>query len=582
MNATQSPSFLQLAWKPVIGLGVLGSIVALAATSWTLFQDMGDTSQAYVYYTVQPSDLPIVVTERGNLESQLETKVRCEVESSSYDRSSSNGTQIIFIVPNGSAVKEGDLLVELDSAAIRDRLDSEELAYDKSVSQRIQAQATYDNQITENETNESQSALRVELAKLQREMYMDPENGTFKLALEDIARDLDESKNLILESQAALELEKTEKSGIEALFKLGYRGKSDLEQSRFRFMQAEDKLASSVNRLSTYQATRKQLEDYEFRMQKMQLDGDVSTAEQNLTQTRTSNAAQLAKAEAAKAEAENTEEKQQERLTKLAEQLTLCKIRAPHDGMVVYARPNSRSSSSTEIAEGVAVRERQELITLPDLSQMQVKTQIHEAVLAQVRPGLPVTVKIESGQNRTYDGIVHEVAVVPTSSYYTSIKTYDCVIRIQESVENLKPGMTAVADIHVDRLRGVLSIPVQAVAQVKRDSWCYVHSDEGVERRLIKLGRSNDKFVHVLEGLSAGDRVILNTDAIFEETEEESSEITPEGDTEEAPDVQMPPPEEKKKGGPGASSPGKQGNRPDFQGKRPDWKRGKGKRPSSE
>ena len=570
MNATQSPSFLQLIWKPAVGLAILASVTVLAVASWNLFQDMGDTSQAFVYYTVESSDLPIVVTERGNLESQLETKVRCEVESSSYDRSSSGGTQIIFIVPNGSAVQEGDLLVELDSAAIRDRLDSEQLSFDKAVSQRIQAQATYDNQITENETNLAQAELRVELAKLEREMYLDPENGTFKLSLEDIARQIDESKNLILESQAALELEKTEKSGIEALFKLGYRGKSDLEQSRFRFMQAEDKLASSVNRLSTYQATRQQLEDYEFRMQKMQLDGDVSTAEQSLVQTKTSNAAQLAKAEAAKIEAEKTEEKQRERLEKLKEQLTLCKIYAPHDGMVVYARENSRYSSNSEIAEGVSVRQRQQIITLPDLSQMQVKTQIHEAVLDQVHAGLPVTVKIDAFPNRTYDGIVHTVAVVPTSSYYTSVKTYDCLIRIEERVENLKPGMTAVVDIHVDRIKDVLSIPVQAVAQVKKETWCYVHSDEGVERRLIKLGRSNDKFVHVLEGLSAGDRVILNTDAIFDEAEEDS-EISPEAGAEEAPDVSPSKSAEDRKTPSGAASRSPQGQRaerPRGQGKK--------------
>ena len=553
MNATQSPSFWQLAWKPVIGLAILGSVVALAAASWSFLRDMGDTSPAYVYYTVTPLDLPIVVTERGNLESQLETKVRCDVESSAYDRNST-GTLIIFIVPNGSAVNKGDLLVELDSAAIRDRLDTELLAFDKAVSQRIQAQATYENQITENQTNQAQSELLVELAKLKREMYMDPENGTFKLALEDIERQLDESKNLILESQAALELVKTEKSGIEALFKLGYRGKSDLEQSRFRFMQAEDKLASSVNRLSTYQATRKQLEDYEYRMQKLQLEGDVATAEQRLVQTKISNAAQLAKAEAAKHEAEKTEENQKERLEKLKEQLTFCKIFAPHDGMVVYARENSRYSSNTEIAEGVSVRQRQEIITLPDLSQMQVKTQVHEAVLDQIRAGLPVTVKIDAFPNRTYDGVVDTVAVVPTSSYYTSVKTYDCLIRILERVENLKPGMTAVVDIHIDRLKGVLSIPVQAVAQVKKETWCYVHSDEGVERRLIKLGRSNDKFVEILEGLTAGDRVILNTDAIFDEAEEEDTEISPEADAEEAPTVSLPTADEQQAGELNASS----------------------------
>ena len=131
--------------------------------------------------------------------------------------------------------------------------------------------------------------------------------------------------------------------------------------------------------------------------------------------------------------------------------------------------------------------------------------------------------------------------------------------------------MTAVVDIHVDRLRDVLSIPVQAVAQVKNDSWCYVHSDEGVERRLIKLGRSNDKFVQVLEGLSVGDRVILNTDAIFDESEEETNEISPDADSVEAPDVELPAAEVQPKAGPRTSPAVPSGQRPE----RP---RGKGKK----
>jgi hypothetical protein len=139
-----------------------------------------------------------------------------------------------------------------------------------------------------------------------------------------------------------------------------------------------------------------------------------------------------------------------------------------------------------------------------------------------------------------------------------------------ERVENLKPGMTAVVDVHVSRLRDILSIPVQAVIQVNKDSWCYVHSDEGVERRLLKLGRSNDKFVHVLEGLSAGNRVILNTDAIFDESQDEVGEISPEAGATEAPVI---PPEELKKQ---SSSPTKLDGKANFSpGERPRGKGGK-------
>jgi len=531
----------QRLWKPVLGLAILAGVGFLAAAGWNLFRDLGESSQPFIYYTVTQSDLPLIVTERGNLEAQLETEIRCQVESQSFDRSGNSGTQIIVIVRNGSAVKKGDTLVELDSAAIRDRLVTQQLAYDKAVSQRIQAQATYDNQITQNETNAAQAALQIELAQLKLDMYMDEENGTFQLAVEDIERQLDESKNAILEARALLELEKTNRAGIEALFKLGYRGQGERDQSRLKFLQAEDKLASAVNRLHTFQATRKQLEDYELRMQRLTLDGDVQTAIRNQMQVKTDSDAALAKALAAKIEAEKTETNEKDRLDKLKTQLDLCKIIAPHDGMVVYDRENNRYGSESDIGEGAMVRERQRILTLPDLSQMQVKTQIHEAVLDQVRTGLPVTVKVDAFPNRTYNGIVHEVAVVPTSSYYTNVKTYDCIVRILERVEGLKPGMTAVVDIHIDRLADVISIPVQAVVQVNRDTWCYVQGAESIERRLLELGRSNDKFVHVVKGLVEGDRVILNTDAIFDESKDDAKEIAPDAGASEVP--QLPPAE---------------------------------------
>jgi multidrug efflux pump subunit AcrA (membrane-fusion protein) len=88
--------------------------------------------------------------------------------------------------------------------------------------------------------------------------------------------------------------------------------------------------------------------------------------------------------------------------------------------------------------------------------------------------------------------------------------------------------MTAVVDIQVDRLEDVLSIPVQAVVQVERDNWCYVQGEGGIERRNIRLGRSNDKFVEVRGGLEPGVEVVLNPMAIVAEAEDREPRISPE------------------------------------------------------
>ncbi len=537
MNATQSATFWHRAWKPALGIGIAGSLVILAIAVWSVWGDLGSGQDNLVYYNVAQGDLPIVVTERGNLESQVETKIRCEVENLSFDRSSGNsGTQIIFIVPNGSAVEKDDLLVELDSAAIRERLDQQVLDHERAKSQRIQAVAKFENQKTQNQTSEAQAKLQVELAQLQLEVFMDEENGTAKLDVETIERQIDDQRNLILESQMQLELAKTQKSGMEALFKLGYRGKSELEESRMKLLRAEGDVTTGVNKLNNLLSSRDQYQAYQKRMQQLTLEGDVQTSIRTLQQVKTDNVSLLAQALAAKEEAEKSEVKEKERLDKYEEQLANCKIYAPHDGMVVYARQRSRYSSGTEIAEGATVRQRQELITLPDLSKMQVKTQIHEAVLDQVRRGLPAMVRIDAFPNVAYDAIVSDVAVVPTSSYYTNVKTYECTVRILDDVEQLKPGMTAVVEMHVERIEDVVSVPVQAIVQIEQETWCYVDTGRGVERRDIELGRNNDKFVHIPKGLAAGDRLVLNPMAILEETEQ-SNEISPEDGAPEAPEI---------------------------------------------
>ena len=152
---------------------------------------------------------------------------------------------------------------------------------------------------------------------------------------------------------------------------------------------------------------------------------------------------------------------------------------------------------------------------------MQVKTQVHEAVLDQVRAGLPATIRVDAFQDQLFYGLVHEVAVVPASSgwFSSGVKTYDCVVRIDGEVTGLKPGMTAVVEIHVDRLKDVLTVPVQAIVQRNRDNWCYVQTNRGVEKRLLKLGRSNDKFVQIQEGVANGEHVVLNPMAILEKTD---------------------------------------------------------------
>ena len=514
-------------------------VVSLAMLGWAISSVLGDmrgSAPTLVYYDVKKSDLPIVVTERGYLESQEQTTISCQVES--YSRGmDSNGTTILYIVPNGSVVEEGELLVELDSAAIRDRLETEKLEFQSDQSALVQAKARRENQVTQNETSIAEAELALKLAELDREMYDDKNSGTFKLAMEEIERQIDDTRNSILEAQAALKLQETEKAGIEELFKLGYKGKSDLDQSRFAFMKSEAALAAAVNRMNNHEASREQLEDYEYTKEMLRLNGAVETAKRNLKQVKVTNESELAQVDAQLFEAEERVARQKSRINHYERQLEYCTIKAPHSGMVVYAQGGGRYGNA-RVGEGAKVRERQELLKLPDLSQMQVRTQIHEAVLDQVDPGLPVTIRVDAFASREYRGVVKEVAVVPSSSAVTNSKTYDCVITIPDVVDRLKPGMTAVSEIHVARLEDIIAVPVQAIVQQDGATWCYVEGEYGTEKKFIELGQSNDQFVHVSEGLEVGQRVVLNPQALLElEQRSGRNEIAPDLNASEVPEI---------------------------------------------
>lgn len=523
-----------IARKSAIGAAVL---VCLAVLGFgvRLLMGGGASQEAFVFYQVKKTDLPIVVTERGNLESQVETTITCRVENVG-DRSSS-GTQIIFIVPNGSPVKEGDLLVEFDSATLRDRLDQQTLAYHKATSAKSQAIAQFENQLIQNETTKAEAQLAIELADIELQMYTDEDDGTAALAAEDINRLVDEAKNSALEALAQLELAEVERDGMKELFKLGYRGKSDLEQSRLKYLQAEDRLATSKNQVKQHQATRRKLERFERMMETKRLQGAKKTAERALKQVENDNKSLREQALAAKNEAISTEKKEKERLDHMQKQLANCKIFAPHDGMVVYKRDRR---GNLEVEPGAMIRERQDILTLPDLSKMKVKTQVHEAVLDQIRPGLPASVRIDAFPERVYRGVVEKVGVVPSSSGgwfgSGSAKTYETEVRLVDEVEQLKPGMTAVVNMHVDRVEDVLAVPVQAIIQADGQTWCYVEARHGVDRRNIEIGRSNDRFVHIRTGVTEGEKVVLNSMDIYDQQNEESKDISAESGVPEMPE----------------------------------------------
>lgn len=456
------------------------------------------TDGALVLYEVKPTDLEVMVTERGNLESQLDLQVLCEVDDVSGD--GINGTPIVWIVENGASVKKDDVLVELDSTPLRDRLDEQQLAVQSARAAYIQAKSQYENQLTQNATNLAEAKLAVELSELAVKQFQDEEGGTFQIELQDI-------ELLVQEAEAGQLIEKTNLAGVEQLYKLGYRSSGELAQARLNALRSERQLATSLSK-------RRELVEYQYRKQKMELEGKSASAQRASEQVERNNDALLAQAKAKNDAAAETLNKSEELLARYQDQMGKCKILAPQDGMVAYATGNRWNRE--EIRAGAPVRPRQTILSLPNLQRMQVKTSVHESVLDRIKKGLKASIRVDAFPDRQYHGTVQSVAVLPDQGGWLSsdTKVYSTIVTIDQEVEQLKPGMTAVVEIHVDRLQNVLAVPVQAIVQVGQETWVYLERGGRPQRQHVRLGATNDKFVEISEGMSEGDRVVLNPSAI--------------------------------------------------------------------
>jgi HlyD family secretion protein len=149
---------------------------------------------------------------------------------------------------------------------------------------------------------------------------------------------------------------------------------------------------------------------------------------------------------------------------------------------------------------------------------MQVKTSVHESVQNQISEGLPATIRIDAVNDRSYAGSVKSIGVLPDqgSWHNSDTKMYETYVTIDENVEQLKPGMTAIVEIHVDRIDDILTVPVQAVQQVDESTFLYVERSGRVQRQEVETGRTNDKLVEINSGVNDNDRVVLNPLAVVE------------------------------------------------------------------
>jgi HlyD family secretion protein len=135
---------------------------------------------------------------------------------------------------------------------------------------------------------------------------------------------------------------------------------------------------------------------------------------------------------------------------------------------------------------------------IADTSALLVRLHVSEVDVHRLRVGMPATIRPAWG-GRTYTARVSRVALEGTVTENVVTFPVDLLL---DAPAPLRPEMTVDVDLLVDERRGVLTLPLSAVAVTDRGA--YVRMHDGT-RRTVRLGVQNDQVVEITDGLREGE-----------------------------------------------------------------------------
>ena len=435
---------------------VLIAISASAIGGWIYYRNMDEYAgmeNQPIVDLVSRGPFDHVVLEQGEVGSSSNNEIKCEVEARG-----SQGTPILWVIDEGSYVKAGDKLCQLDASALENEIKGQRIVVSSAEALVIGSDAA------------------VRQGVIGRQEYLE---GIYQT-----------DRKLILSEISIAEQEKRKAelslASAERLAAKGTLRPLQIQAEEFSVQNSKNILESATSRLRV-------LDELTKEKMLVQLDSTIETAKAKLESDRSV----------------LLEEKL--KLEELEQQIRNCTINAPTDGQVVHANSKDRRGNAEFVVEaGSMVREQQTIFLLPDPTKMEVTAKINESRIMLIREGMPVKIKV--GLQELVGRVSKVNKYAEAGGWFSSsVKEYATTIAIIDPPATIRTGMTAEVQIFVEQIDDTLQIPVQGVYEVKGHHLVLQKLGENkFATKEVKVGATNEKFVTVQSGLNQGDRVVLN------------------------------------------------------------------------
>ncbi len=469
-----------------IALVVLLLTLGLAAAGRWL--PLGKEARAEVssgaLFRVVRGALPITIDENGYLTAKNNLEIKPKFKG--------QGT-ITWLIEEGKSIQPGELLVEFDKTQLENQVLELENSLVQFEIELEAARANLEIQERDNQAAIEKAELAQTMAALTLERYEQGEAPN-------------ELRKLILASEkASSELERAKErfQQVPELVEQGFLTRIQEEEERIRLREAEINRENADRELQLF-------ETYTQSMELTKKRADVKDAERELENARKKADINLKERQAVVAQRERQVQSTRSRLEQQRLELSYSTIKAEKPGVVHYGDP-SEPWSRDWIKVGNTVHQGTTLLTIPDLSEMQVLIQVHEADIDLIQEDMDVIVTVETRKEQSFPAKITEIASVASSANWTdeTNKTFRVEVTLAATTVELRAGVTAKAEIQVETLEDVLYVPVHAVVAEGGRHLAFVDRAGEIEERLVKIGKNNSNQVEILEGLEEDEQVLL-------------------------------------------------------------------------
>jgi HlyD family secretion protein len=401
-------------------------------------------------------------------------------------------SKILELAPEGTLVREGDLLVRLDTSQFEQALER-----DRAELRRAEAELT-----------RAVGDARLELLRAQDEF--DAARQQVANAERTLANQIDGAGQVaVIEADATLaeatrELERAQKN-VDDLKPL----LAEQFITRAEFQRAEQALSRALDQRRLAAARRDSLVQYERPAATTRAQADVSLARETLNRQVESTVSRASQRQASLSAARSRVEEVRARIDMLTDQIARSTIRASGTGLVVY-REVFVGDEKRKPQIGDDAFPGQPIIALPDTSQLLVETRIREVDLHKMTARGRVHVRVEAYPELELEGSVALVgALAQADATRAGTKFFPVTVKLTSTDSRLRTGMTARVEIEVASLKSALVVPAQAVFDEDGQPYVVLFRNGRPERQSVHVAAVNESAAAIDTGVAEGDTVLL-------------------------------------------------------------------------